>query len=62
MPKPPLKPEQLDQIEEVTEEDLKAITGGKSAMPSSKLGGYRLLKISETALGSPTTAPTTKLK
>ena len=61
MAKPDLKPEHLDQIEEITEEDMKAITGGKSAMPAGKLQGYKLLKISDTAL-SQNIAPTTQTK
>ena len=52
MAKPDLKPEHLDQIEELTEDDLKAISGGKSAIPSGKLQNYRLLKISTEALGT----------
>jgi bacteriocin-like protein len=50
MAKPELKPEHLDKVEEVSEEELQSITGGKSVMPASKLQGYRLLKISETVM------------
>jgi bacteriocin-like protein len=50
MAKPNLKPEDLAKIEEVTEEDLKEISGGKSVMPAAQLRTYTLLKISTTEL------------
>jgi hypothetical protein len=42
-----LKVDDLPKIEDLTEEDLKSISGGKSVMPASKLQGYRLLKIQD---------------
>jgi len=42
-----IKIEEIDKIEELTEDELKSISGGKTAMPSGILQGYRLLKIKD---------------
>ena len=61
MGKPVIKLEHLDQIEELSEEDLKSISGGKSVMPSGELQNYRLLKIRSSLVGDTLTAvPTVK--
>jgi hypothetical protein len=43
----PLTAEDLKKVQDLTPDELKQISGGKSVMPSGVLAGYRILKVED---------------